>query len=204
MGFFFLGVIVYILKVNWILYLVIFKWLGSDEWFMNCLVFLFVSYSCKINFFLGVFYWRLEFCFVFLGLFLVMVFYFLNVCYNICDVYSKNLFGCMGNVWLVFGLDWRFGGLFRFKGCLDSYIEFFNKGCLDVWNFMFIVVWIYLDGLVGLIFNYKFDGFYVYMWLICLWVLLVCFVSCFWKFIVFVEMNLIKLKVWNFVIVMYD
>lgn len=128
------------------------------------------------------------FCFfVFLVLFLVLVFYFLNVCYNICDVSrSKNLLGCMVNVWFGLGLDGRFGGFFRFKGCVDSYIEFLNKGWLDVWNFIFILVWINLDGLVGFIFNYKFDGFGVYLWMVCWWVLLVCFVMCIWKFIMLV------------------
>ena len=133
-----------------------------------------------------------------------MAFYPLNVRYNTRDVYSKNPPGRMGNVRPALGPDRRPGGSFRFKGRSDSYIEFPNKGRLDARNSMSIVAWIYPDGPVGPIFNYKPDGFHVHMWLIRPRVLLVRFVSRSRKFTAPVETNLIKPKAWNFVTATYD
>lgn len=54
---------------------------------------------------------------------------------NYCGIdvgFYKNLLGKLNNVKLVLGFDGRIGGLFSFFGRLDSFIEFFNKGRLDI------------------------------------------------------------------------
>lgn len=71
--------------------------------------------------------------FCFIGFLKVVVFYFLMINYCGIDVgFYKNLLGKLNNVKLVLGFDGRIGGLFSFFGRLDSFIEFFNKGRLDI------------------------------------------------------------------------
>lgn len=115
--------------------------------------------------------------FVVLGFLDVVVFYLLIVNYCGYDVgFKKNLLGKLFNVRLVLGFDGRCGGLYSFFGFFDSFIEFFNIGLLDMWDFIIFLVWINLKGSVGFIFNYDFRGFGVYFWVIWVGRLFVRFV----------------------------
>lgn len=62
-------------------------------------------------------------------------------------------------------------------GVLNSFIEFLNNGKLDVKNFIFFFVWVLLKQ-VGLIFNYKIDGWGVNVWMMRFRKFFVCFVDC--------------------------
>lgn len=76
------------------------------------------------------------------------------------------------------GFDRIFDGFYKFFGRLNSYIEFFNCGKIDIKWFIIFVVWIKYEGFVGFIFNYVLNGRGVNFWVI-LWIMLfVCFMYC--------------------------
>lgn len=106
-----------------------------------------------------------------------MVFFLLISKYGIQDIgFIKNLLGKLFDVLFIKGFDGCFGGVYRFCGCFDSFIEFLNNGWLDIKDFIIIFVYVNLQ-LFGFIFNYDFKGFGMYVWMVCLNIFFVCFVK---------------------------
>lgn len=134
-----------------------------------------------------------------------MAFYPLNIRYGGKDISrSKNPPGRFGNVRPGVGPDRVPGGSIRFKGRSDSYIEFPNRGRLTARNSITLLAWVFPDGPVGPIFNYKTDGFGVHFWLTRPRELFARFVSKKGSFKTPLKSRKIRLRAWNFVGTTYD
>lgn len=134
-----------------------------------------------------------------------MAFYPLNVRYGGRDISrSRNPPGRFGNTRPGEGPDGIPGGSIRFKGRTDSYIEFPNKGRLTARYSITLLAWVFPDGPVGPIFNYKTDGFGVHFWLTRPRELFARFVSRKGSFTTPLTSRKIHLSAWNFVGTTYD
>lgn len=134
-----------------------------------------------------------------------LAFYPLNTRYNGRDISSsRNPPGRFGNTRPGIGPDGIPGGSIRFKGRKDSYIEFPNRGRLTARNSITLLAWVFPDGPVGPIFNYKTDGFGVHFWMTRPRELFVRFVSKKGSFSTPVTSNKIRLRAWNFVGATYN
>lgn len=108
-------------------------------------------------------------------MFVVVIFLFSKI-YRGREFCNRNLLGYLFYVLFIFGFDGLLYGFYYFFGWLNSYVEIFNKGILDVCNCIIILVWIYYEGNVGLIVNYKCNGWGVYFWMVNFRMLFVCYI----------------------------
>lgn len=138
-----------------------------------------------------------------------MVVYLLDRINGVCDISLCKCFigRCVG-VRIVLGLDGRKDGVIEFFGNCNSYIEILNNnGKFDMVVLIFILMWIYYEGLKGFIVNYRVGfGWGVYLWMIGLCMFFVWFVcrdGVFIKVVVVISRK-ICYRVWNYVGVIYD
>lgn len=150
-------------------------------------------------------------CFVFV-LFLVfllfVVIYFLDRVNGVCDIsFCRCLMGWCFNVVYVLGLDGWKDGVMWFFGKVNSYIEIFNNGKLDIVVFISVFMWVYYEGFKGFVVNYRFGfGWGVYIWMMGLCMFFVRFVcrdGVFMKLVVVISRK-ICYRVWNYFSVIYD
>lgn len=138
--------------------------------------------------------WYFVYVMKFLDFFWLVVFFLFNKGVRGRDFGKSSLLGRFRNVCVVLGLLGWLGGFIKLLGIWISYIYFFNRwgGVFDIFYFMMVLLWVYLEGIVGFLFNYYFSVCGVYFWLSILRILYVRFMC--WKgrkYIMFVKRRVI-------------